>query len=56
MSIFRCAECDAFRDADDEDNTRNTADGMGLICSACVEAAESDLEDLIYAHAQEATL
>ena len=53
MSIFRCLQCDTYRDADEEDNTAQTADGMGLICSRCVEADEADFEDLIYAHAQE---
>ena len=56
MSIFRCLQCDTYRDADEEDNTAQTADGMGLICSRCVEADEADLEVLIYAHGQEATI
>lgn len=54
MSIFRCTECDETRDSDWEDGTALGPDG--LICTLCVEDAEVDLADLIYAHNQEATL
>lgn len=55
--IFRCVECDETRDSDWEDGTALGPDG--LICTLCVEDAEDleiDMADMIYAHAQEATL
>ena len=38
MSIYRCAECGGYKDADD--GCEETPDGMGLICLDCFEYCE----------------
>lgn len=55
MSIFYCNRCDELRDADDG-CAEDPGNDLDLICVDCMEQDEADLEDMIYAHAQEATL
>lgn len=55
MSMFYCHRCDELADADDG-CAEDPDNAHELICVDCMEAEEADMEDLIYAHGQEASL